>query len=74
MESQELKKLPFCIVFNKNNKIFKQNAQHLIFRHFLPKFGQKSIFHIFVLFLASKVPKRHGKNQKKLTRQFFENS
>ena len=56
MESQELKKLPFCIVFTKNNKIFKKkkNGQYTIFRQFLPKFGQKSIFQIFIKDFFSK--------------------
>ena len=47
MESQESKELPFCIVFGKNKyNFFKKSGIYPIFGPFLPKFGQKWIFHI----------------------------
>ena len=60
IESQESKKLSFCIVSRKKNaKSFKRNAKYHIFgpiglRHFL-------------------VPKLHAKNQKKIMSQFSTN-
>ena len=45
MESQEFKKLSFCIVFRKNKRqhFKKKEAKNTVFGPFLSKFGQKEM-------------------------------
>ena len=45
MESEELKKLPFCIIFKKNKEQNFQNSKYHIFGSLVPRFGQKWIFY-----------------------------